>query len=128
MVKRRERRHIARLTVPLQLSGPTGPEARQLRLWDLSADGARIEHFRALPDWSISFVELPPALGGLRLQGEVVWSRVVGWKRVADGRRLVSYQSGVTFRWLTAAQQTALTSALQVLGDTQEPAATPPPS
>jgi len=124
MTKRPERRQVARLTVPVQFSGP-GREAHEVRLVDLSPKGARIEHFRPLPNWTLCILVLPPALGGIRLQGEAVWSRAVGRKQVAEGERLVYYQSGVTFKWLTAAQQTALTAALQILQAAQ---AAPPPA
>jgi len=127
MVENRERRRVARLPVPLQLSGP-GPEAGQVRLCDLSPDGARIEHVHALSDRTLCFLDLPRALRGVRLQGEVVWSREVGWKQGAEGKSLVYYQSGLPFRFLTAAQQTALTFALQILRAVQESADTAPPA
>jgi hypothetical protein len=118
---------VARLSLPAELSGP-GLEEEQVRLLDLSPAGARIEHCRPLPNWALCFLFLPPALGGVRLQGEAVWSRMVGQKQVAEGKRLVYYQSGVAFRWLTAAQRTALTAALQLLRAAQESRDTAPPA
>ena len=114
-----ERRHVARLTVPIQLSGP-GPEGQQVCLVDLSPEGACIEHVRPFADWSISVVDLPPALGGVRLQGEVVWSRVGGRKPGAEGKGLVYYQSGLHFTLLTPEQRAGLTTALQLLKAAQE--------
>ncbi len=67
-----------------------------MRLLDLSPRDARIEHVRQLPDWTLYLLDLPRALGGVRLQGEVLWSRVSGYKAVGPGKRLVYYQSGLT--------------------------------
>jgi len=80
---RPDRRRVARLSVPSQFTSP-GLENEAVRLVNLSPDGACLEHFRPLPDWDMCFVELPLALGGVRLQGEVVWSRVGG--AAAGGR------------------------------------------
>jgi hypothetical protein len=77
MATRPERRCVARLPVPSQFTSP-GLENKAVCLVDLSPDGACLEHVRPLPDWDMCFVELPLALGGVRLQGEVVWSRVGG--------------------------------------------------
>jgi len=115
-------RHVARLLVPAQLAGPRRG-LHQVRLLDLSSQGARIEHFRPLPEWTPYFLDLPRALGGVRLQGEVLWSRRGGRKRIV-GKRLVSYQSGLTFRWLTPKQRAGLAAALEILKAAQEP---PPP-
>jgi hypothetical protein len=123
MVTRPERRHVARLIVPAQLGGPR-LGLQQVRLVDLSPEGARIEHFRPLPKWALYFLDLPRALGGARLQGEVVWCRKGGRKPMAAGKRLVYYQSGLTFRWLIPEQRAGLTAALKVLEAARE---TPPP-
>jgi len=61
-----------------------------------------------------------PGLGGIRLQGEVLWSRRAGRKRVLRGKRLVYYQSGLIFRWLTPAQRAGLVAALDILKGAQE--------
>jgi hypothetical protein len=87
---------------------------------DLSPQGARIEHFRPLPTWTPYFLDLPRALGGIRLQGEVLWSRRGGRKRVVAGKRLVYYQSGLTFRWLTTEQRAGLAAALEILTAAQQ--------
>jgi hypothetical protein len=119
MTTRRERRHVARLIVPAQLGDPR-LGFQQVRLVDLSLEGARIEHFRPLPKWTLYFLDLPRALGGTQLQGEVVWSSMGGRKAVAAGKRLVYYQSGLSFRWLTPEQRSGLTAALQVLEAARE--------
>ena len=119
MATRPERRRVARLPIPSRFSGP-GLEEQPVRLLDLSREGARIEHDRPLPNWDLCFVVLPPALGGLRLQGEVVWSRVAGRKPEGGGKGAAYYQSGLSFSDLTPAQQDGLAAALQGLKAAQE--------
>ena len=91
-----------------------------MHLLDLSPEGARIEHIRPLADWNLCFLDLPWALGGVRLQGKVVWSQEGESKPAADGKRLVHYQSGLTFRLLTPEQRAGLTAALEILRAAQE--------
>ena len=124
MDNRPERRHLARLSLPAELSGP-GLEAHEVRLCDLSPQGARIEHFRPLPDWNMCLLVLPQALGGLRLQGKAIWSRALGRKQIAKGEKQVSYQRGLTFTFLTPDQREGLTAALKILEAAQE---APPPA
>ena len=119
MVKRPERRHVARLSVPAHLSSP-GLEAHEVRLVDLSPLGARIEHFRPLPGWNTCFLVLPQSLGGVRLQGKATWSRVVGRKLGAEGEPQLYYQSGLTFLYLKPDQWAGLTAALEILQAAQE--------
>jgi len=114
-----DRRRVARLPIPLQLKS-RGLEHEVVRLVDLSPEGACIEHDRPLPNWDLCFVVLPPALGGLRLQGEVVWSRVAGRKPEGGGKGAAYYQSGLSFSDLTPAQQDGLAAALQGLKAAQE--------
>ncbi len=114
MAERPERRRVVRLSVPWHLSGPGG-ESQEGRLIDLSPEGVRIEHVEPVRDWSLCVLDLPPALGGVRLMGEVVWSRVCGRKQVAEGKWRVCYRSGLAFRGLTDAQRTALARALESL-------------
>jgi hypothetical protein len=123
MTTRPERRHVARLPIPSQFGSP-GQEDQPVHLCDLSPEGACIEHVRPLPDWETCFVELPLSLGGVRLQGEVVWSRVGGHKPGAEGKSRVYYQSGLHFTVLTPEQQAGLMAALELLKTTQE---APPP-
>ncbi len=114
MGTRRERRHTVRLGVPSLLCS-LGREDEEVRLVDLSPAGARIEHVRLIPDWKKWFLVLPRALGGARLQGEVVWSRVAGVRRNAEGERLVFFQSGMLFHLRTPAQRAGLAAALEIL-------------
>ena len=109
-----ERRHVARLPVPAQLSG-RGIRKLQVRLLDLSPDGARIEHIHPLADRALCFLDLPPALGGTGLQGEAIWTQVVGRQEVAEGKWDVIFQSGLRFTMLTPEQRAGLASALQIL-------------
>jgi len=118
-----DRRRVARLPVPSQFTSP-GLENEVVRLVDLSPDGACLEHVRPLPDWDMCFVELPQALGGVRLQGEVVWSRVGGRQPGAAGQGRAYYQSGLHFTLLTPVQRAGLTAALAILKAAQ---AAPPP-
>jgi len=120
-----ERRHVARLTVPSHLSRPSPREEQDVRLVDLSPEGARIEHLRPLANWSMCFLDLPWALGGVRIQGTVVWSQAEESKPAADGKRLVHYQTGLTFRFLTPEQRAGLTAALEILKGARE---APPPA
>ncbi len=119
MSRRRERRHVARLMVPSVLRG-AGSEDQEVWLVDLSREGACIEHFRPIPDWRMWFLTLPPALSGVRLHGEVLWSRAAGRMPSAKGERQVYYQSGMAFRYLTPEQQAGLATALEVLKAAQE--------
>jgi len=118
-----DRRHNARLTIPSQFSDPA-PADQQVRLVNLSPEGARIEHLRPLVDWSMCFLDLPRALGGVRLQGQVIWSHITGYKPVVGGKSWVVYQGGLTFTLLTPEQRAGLTAALEILRSAQE--ASPP--
>ena len=120
MIKPPERRHVARLTIPSHLSRPSQREEQDVRLVDLSPEGDRIEHLRPLANWSLCFLDLPWALGGVRMQGKVIWSQAGESKPAVDGKRLVHYQSGLTFRLLTPEQRAGLTAALEILRAAQE--------
>ena len=123
MAKQSERRLVARLPIPSRFSGP-GLEQQAVRLLDLSREGARIEHVHPVPDRKLCDLTLPPALGGVRLHGEVIWSHIAGYKPVVEGKSGLVYQSGLTFRWLTPKQRAGLAAALEILKAAQEP---PPP-
>jgi len=119
MAKPSERRRVARLPIPSRFSGP-GLAEQPVCLLDLSRAGARIEHVRPVPDWQLCSLTLPPALGGIRLQGEVVWSQMLRRKRGPRGLGQIYHQSGLTFILLTPAQQDALAAALKRLHAAQE--------
>ncbi len=114
MAETRDRRRLARLTVPQHLTGP-GFELRLVRLLDLSPEGARIEHPEHLHEGLVCYVDLPPALGRLRLTGQVVWTRLHKGEQTYEGESRVYYQSGLAFVGLTPEQQAKLTVTLQVL-------------
>jgi len=86
-----------------------------MRLLDLGFGGACIEHIHPLPDWHLYYLDVPPALGGARLQGEVVWSQGAGRTEVAEGKSVVCYRSGLRFTLLSAQQQAGLAAALEIL-------------
>jgi len=114
-----ERRRVVRLTIPSQVGDP-GLERHQVHLLDLSPEGVRVEHVHPFPEGHLCFLDLPPALGGLRLQGQVVWSREAGRKEVAEGEWVVFFQSGVRFTTLSPWQQERLTAALDILKAAQK--------
>jgi len=114
MAKPPERRRVARLTVPWHLTGP-GAELRLVRLLDLSAEGARIEHSEHLHEDLVCYVDLPPALGRLRLTGRVVWTRLHKGEQTLEGDKHVYYQSGLAFIGVTREQQAGLAAALAIL-------------
>lgn len=120
MVQRPERRRVARLLVPARIHNPE-PEQRQVRLVDLSLQGARIEHPDALTVGLLHFIDLPPALGRGSLSGRVVWTRLHRQEQTLEGERQHYYRSGLTWSGLTCAQQGALTAVLKRLTAAREP-------
>ncbi len=114
MLEHRERRRVPRLPIPSHLRGP-GREEAPVRLLDLSREGARIEHLRPVPARKRWPLILPAALGGVRLHGEIVWSRVAGHTLDAEGRQQLYYQSGMAFRFRKPAQRAGVSAALEIL-------------
>jgi hypothetical protein len=114
MVETLERRRVTRLTVPSHLGGfPV--ELGRVQLLDLSAEGVRIEHRGHLYVGLALFVDLPPDLGGVRLTGEVVWTKLHKSEQTFEGNKRVYFQSGLAFVGITSEQQTALEAALEIL-------------
>jgi PilZ domain len=127
-----ERRRVMRLDV---LRQPRGGELEPhfVHLLDLSPLGVRIAHLEPWHEGVVCSVELPPAVGALRLPGRVVWTRLRETERIVEGDRRSLYESGVEFTRLTAEQQAALALALATfraaqagLGDAAVPTDTPP--
>ncbi len=111
MIARPDQRRAERLTVPRHCRG-AGRGAKVVHLVDLSPAGARIEHGEPLPDWSSFPMDLPRALGGGRVQAEVIWSRLAGRKRAVEGKGGLVYQTGLAFPHRSPAEQAALAAAL----------------
>jgi len=106
-----ERRRGRRVAIP----GRPGGRVRAtlgVRLLDLGATGARIEHHNLLRPGFACTLELPTALGGLVLSVRVVRSAVVGMEKGPSGEKLLQYESGVAFADITPEQQKALEAML----------------
>ena len=121
-----DRRRVARITIPSHLSG-FELELRVVRLLDLNAGGGRIEHAGHLHEGLVCFVDLPPALGRLRLTGRVVWTRLHKGEHTVEGDRHVYYHSGLAWTGVTPEQKTALAAALEILRTATEPSEREPP-
>lgn len=114
MAEPADRRKASRILV----AGRLGARARatvEVRILDLSASGARIEHFDLLRPGVTYMFELPLALGPLVLTAKVVHSAVIGTEATPEGERHLRYQSGLTFVGITAEQQAALAAILERL-------------
>lgn len=114
MAKRPDRRHLARLTIPLQFSD-RALEQLPVHLVDLSIQGARIEHPKRLNAGLLCFIDLPPTLGHGSLSGRIVWTKLHRHEQTLEGERQRYYRSGLTWTGLTPEQQGALTAALEIL-------------
>jgi len=88
---------------------------RWVRLLDLSAEGARIEHSEPMHAGVICVVDLPPTLGEARFTGRGVGTRLQRGEQTLEGHKHVYYQSGLAFVGLTPEQQRALRAALAIL-------------
>ena len=115
-----DRRRVARITIPSHLSD-FELELRLVRLLDLNSEGCRIEHPGHLHEGLVCFVDLPPALGRLRLTGRVVWTRLHRGEQTAEGDRHVYYRSGLAWTGDTPEQRTALVAALEILRTATDP-------
>lgn len=115
-----DRRRVARITIPSHLSG-FELELRLVRLLDLTSEGCRIEHAGHLHEGLVCYVDLPAALGRLRLTGRVVWTRLHKGEQTVEGDRHVYYQSGLAWAGVTPEQQTGLAAALEILRATTDP-------
>ena len=111
MATRPDPRRVARLTIPAGLRD--GDLAHYpVHILDLSLLGVRVAHPEPWRKGVVCAVELPPALGALRLPGRVVWTRLRAGDDILEGDRRSRYESGVEFTPLTAEQQAALALAL----------------
>jgi len=127
MFTRPDPRRVARLTVPLPLRDGEFAHHR-VHVLNLSLFGARISHQELLHGEVVCYLDLPPALGGLRLTGRVAWTWLRGTEQTLDGDRRSHYESGLEFTSLTPDQQTALAAALATLQAAQDPPDREPPT
>ena len=116
----RDRRRVMRVDVPRHLRGGD-LEPHFVHLHNLSPLGARVTHLEPWATGVPCAVDLPPALGVLRLTGRVIWTRLRTTEQTLDGDRREHYESGIEFTSLTADQQAALAAVVATLQATQEP-------
>jgi len=109
-----ERRRVMRVDIPRQLRG-RDLEPHFVHLLNLSPLGARVTHLELWSERAVCSVDLPPALGVLRLSGRVVWTRLRSTEQTLAGDRRDHYESGIEFTSLTPAQEKALADALSTL-------------
>ena len=83
-------------------------DGREVRLLDLSRDGARIEHLDLLRPGVAVPLELPPPFGSLTVSARVVWCKVIGRRRQPGGESHLVSRSGLRFAELTVTQNAAL--------------------
>jgi hypothetical protein len=119
MLTRPDPRRVARLTIPPQFrNGELGHH--RVHVLNLSPLGARISHQELLHDGVVCYLDLPPALGALRLTGRVAWTWLQGTEQTLEGDRRSHYESGIEFTGPTAEQHAALTTALATLQVAQD--------
>jgi hypothetical protein len=120
MSTRRDPRRVARLTVPLPLR--EGEVAHHpVHILNLSPLGACIRHQALLHDGVVCYLDLPPALVGLRLTGRVAWTWLQGTEQTLEGEQRSHYESGIEFTGPTPEQQAALAAILATLQADQDP-------
>ena len=107
MAEARDRRAVPRTTL-FDRPAVRVREGWQVRLLDLSRDGARIEHFDLLRPGAPCHLELPAPLASLTLPAQVLWCTVIGRRRRPDGESRLVSRSGLRFATLTVAQHAAL--------------------
>ena len=109
-----ERRRVMRVDIPHHLrKGDLEPHF--VHLLNLSALGARVTHLEPWANGVPCSVDLPPALGTLRLNGRVVWTRLRSTEQTLAGDRRDHHESGIEFTGLTAAQEAVLAAMLDTL-------------
>ncbi len=121
MATRPDPRRVARLTIPAPLR--EGEYAHHpVHVLDLSPLGACIRHHTLLHDGVVCYLDLPPALGPLRLTGRLVWMALRRTEQTLEGTQRSHYESGIEFTGVTRAQRAALA---EVLGKLQAAPASP---
>jgi hypothetical protein len=121
-------RRVARLTVPPPL-GAGEFAHHSVHVLNLSPLGARIAHGDLLHSEVVCYLDLPPALGALRLTGRVAWTWLRGTEQTLEGDQRSHYESGIEFTNASPDQQAALATVLATLRAAQtepgDPAAIP---
>lgn len=107
----RDRRRVMRLDVLWHAHEDTR-DAHAVHLLDISPLGVRVAHWDPWSAEVVCAVELPPALGPVRLPGRVVWTRLRVANDSPEEQRYARYESGVEFLSLTPEQSAALALAL----------------
>ena len=120
MLTRPDPRRVARLMIPQHLRNGELAHHR-VHVLNLSPLGARIAHGDLLHGEVVCYLDLPPALGGLRLTGRVAWTWLRGTEQTLAGDRRSHYESGIEFTGQTPEQQAALTTALAMLQAAPDP-------
>jgi len=98
------------------ISGQFGARVQAIldvRVIELSATGARIEHGEVLRPGSACAIQLLSAVGSVILSARIVHSAVVGATPKPDGERVLRYQSGLAFLNVTPEQRGALEETLK---------------
>lgn len=114
MATRPDPRRVARLTIPAPLR--EGEFAHHpVQVLDLSPLGACIRHHRLLHDGVVCYLDLPPALGPLRLTGRLVWMALRRTEQTLEGTHRFHYESGIEFTSVNRAQKAALADILEKL-------------
>ena len=106
-----DRRRVKRLDVLWHAQGDTR-DPHAVHLLDLSPLGVRLAHQEPWRAEVVCSVDLPPALGALRLPGRVVWTRLRAAADLLVGHQRSRYESGVEFTSLTPEHQAAVALAL----------------
>ncbi len=109
-----ERRGTPRLPITANV-GARARATLEVRLVDLSVNGARIEHGDLLRPGSACAFQFPPAIGALVLSARVIHSAIVGSMQHADGERHLRYQTGLQFVGVTADQRGVLEGIVERL-------------
>lgn len=110
----RERRGTPRLSITAHI-GARARATLEVRLVDLSFNGARIEHGDLLRPGSTCAFQFPPAIGSLILSARVIHSTIVGATQNADGERHLRYQTGLQFVGVTPDQRSVLEGIVERL-------------
>jgi hypothetical protein len=116
MTQNPKQRGARRFLVAERLGARAGATL-EVRIVDLSATGARIEHAHPLTPGSVCTFEFPPTLGGLILSARIVHSMALTDSASTEGGGVGQprFQSGLIFVGVTAEQQAVLAATLERL-------------